>query len=185
MLAGDINVHPGPTTTRNIPELSRLLNCKGIKTFHQNVRGLFKNIDKLRALVTDFSNMDIITLSETHINTDSFNNNTELYSIPGYTFIHKNRHMGTHGGVGMYISENIKWKWRLDLENNILEGIWIKVFQKHLKGFIIGTMYRPPDSSKYLPRDFATVFNDTLNTILMDSKEVMLLGEMHIFSYYF
>ena len=66
LLAGDINGHPGPTTTRNIPELSRLLNCKGIKTFHQNVRGLFKNIDKLRALVTDFSNMDIITLSETH-----------------------------------------------------------------------------------------------------------------------
>jgi len=179
LLSGDIHVHPGPLNTRDIPELSKLLNNKGIKTFHQNVRGLFKNIDKLKALVCDFSNMDI-TLSETHINTDCFNNNTELYSIPGFTFIHKNRHKGTHGGVGMYISDKIKWRRRLDLESDVLEGLWIEIFQKNSKSFIIGTMCRPPHSSKYLPTDFATNFNKTLNTVVNESREVTLLGDLNI-----
>jgi hypothetical protein len=124
--------------------------------------------------------MDIITLSETHINTHSFNNISELYSIPGYTFVHKNRTSGTHGGVGMYISDRIKWKRRLDLESDNLEGIWIEILQNKSKSYIIGTMYRPPDSSKHLPSDFLTLLNDTLSTIMDESKEVTLLGDLNI-----
>ena len=119
ILSGDIELNPGP---RSMPELTKLLRCKGIKIFHQNVRGLFPNIINIRALIHDFRIMDIITLSETHINTKSCNNNVELYSIPGYAFIHRNRKIGTHGGVGIYISDRLKWKgekiWKTKIRCN-------------------------------------------------------------------
>ena len=55
--------HPGPTSTDteklHIEELSNLLKHRGIKIFHQNVRGLLTNIDKVKILFRDFKNIDI------------------------------------------------------------------------------------------------------------------------------
>ena len=55
-----------------IEELSNLLKHRGIKIFHQNVRGLLTNVDKVK-IFRDFQNMDILTLSGTHINDNTYN----------------------------------------------------------------------------------------------------------------
>ena len=36
--------------------------------------------------------------------------------IPGFQFVHKNRIAGEGGGVAMYLSDDLKWKRRTDLE---------------------------------------------------------------------
>ena len=54
----------------------------------------------------------------------------------------------------MYIKENIDYTRREDLENVAVEGIWLEVFIKHSKPFIVGIIYRPPSSSKYISRNF-------------------------------
>ena len=58
LVCGDIEPHPGPTNTDieklHIEELSNLLRHRGIKIFHQNVRGLLTNIDKVKLLFRDF-----------------------------------------------------------------------------------------------------------------------------------
>ena len=63
LVCGDIEPHSGPTSTDieklHIEELSNLLKHRGIEIFHQNVRGLLTNIDKVNILFRDFKNIDI------------------------------------------------------------------------------------------------------------------------------
>ena len=91
ILCGDIETLPGPST--NPIELTRLLDSKGIHLFHQNICGLFYK----KALVEEFLNrsnkIDILTLSETHIDPSEVENlqpdEESVYDIPGYTFVNK------------------------------------------------------------------------------------------------
>ena len=83
LMSGDIESCPGPYS-RDIPALKQLLKQRGLAVFHQNVRGLFSNINLVSELFQSFSGIDILTLSETHIQKDSENNG--LYDIPGYSF---------------------------------------------------------------------------------------------------
>ena len=82
--------------------------------------------------------------------------------------------------MAMYIKESINWERRYDLENDGVEGIWIEVFVKNSKSFLLATCYRPPDGSNYLPSDF----NDNLNVMLGDgvreSKEIIMLGDFNV-----
>ena len=175
LLAGDVETDPGP-----VPELKNLSSLGGGKFFHQNVRGLLQNIDKVKILLKDYPKIDILTISETHINSNSYNDNIELYKIPGYTFINRNRRKGKSGGVGMYISDTLKWERRDDLEDPLLEATWIEIFQKSTKSFLLGTMYRPPAGSKYLLNKFNTLLDHMLSVINVESKEILLLGDMNI-----
>ena len=153
LVCGDIESHPCPTNADvkklQIEELSNLLKHRGIKTFHQNVRGLLTSIDKVKILFRDFKNIDILTLSETHINDDTCNDNAKLYEVPGFKFIYRNRKNGTHGGVAMYVSNKIQFDCRKDLEENMLECIWIEIYIKKSDNYLIGIIYRPPDGSNY------------------------------------
>ena len=65
LLCGDIETCPGPD--RCIPELNALLKKRGIKIFHQNVRGLLSNIAFVAELLRSFPAIDILTLSETQL----------------------------------------------------------------------------------------------------------------------
>ena len=91
LLSGDIETCPGPS-------FSEFRKMRGMKIIHQNIRGLFHNISHFSAVLEKYNNIDIITLSETHIR---LHDNIELFSIPGYRFISKPRLNGFGGGVGM------------------------------------------------------------------------------------
>ena len=174
LLCGDIEIQPGP----NNVEVTELMANRGIKVLHQNVRGLFANFEKIEIFLTNFKNTDILTLSETHINTH--NNISDLYFIPGYTFLHHERKKSKGGGVGIYISNRIKWKRRNDLEHENIECLWIEIIQEKAKNFLVGTLYRPPSSSKFLPINFETFLNDMLLRITSESLEIILLGDVNI-----
>ena len=98
---------------------------KGLKIFHQNVRGLFTNFTFLQKLFKECKNIYILSLSETHIN--GYNNNNELYQIHGYDFVQRNRKHGKGGGVAVYLKD-IQWNRRFDLEKENVEKIWIEIF---------------------------------------------------------
>ena len=67
LLCGDIELCSGPTNTN---EFTRFLSLKGLKIFHHNIRGLFNNIENVTELFSRYKHIDILTLSETHINHD-------------------------------------------------------------------------------------------------------------------
>ena len=73
LMCGDIEQCPGPP----FPELSNLSRNKGIKMLHQNLRGLFNKIPDIQIILYEF-NLHVLTLSETHINSNNYNDEDSL-----------------------------------------------------------------------------------------------------------
>ena len=156
------------------------INTRGMKIVHQNVRGLFNNLLGLQEFIERHRAVDILTVSETHIVDDRYDDNEHLYKIPGYVFINRNRKHGLGGGVAMYIKESIDWVRRDDLENDSIECIWLEVFVKNSKSFLLATCYRPPDGSNYLPPDLNDNLNEMLGVCIRESKEIIMLGDFNV-----
>ena len=175
LMCGDVEQCLGPL----FPELSNISRNKRMKMPHQNIRRLFNKIPDIQIILHEF-NLHVLTLSETHINCNNYNDEDSLYDIPGCDFIKKNRIKGPDGGVAMYISNTLKWQRRYDLERDDLESIWIEIFPQNTKSFLLSTIYRPPDGSKYLFKSVNTLLNDTLNVISCESKECIIMGDTNI-----
>lgn len=184
LLCGDIERCPGPICPndkiRNITKMISLLGKRGIKIFHQNVRGLFSNINLVSVLFQRFRGIDVLTLSETHIESD--NEHSALYDIPGYSFVSRPRKAGKGGGVGVYMSDDISWDHRNDLEVEEIESVWIEIWpsRQHCKGILLATIYRPPDASKYLHKGFNAVLYSMVTKASAESKEMLVLGDMNV-----
>ena len=129
---------------------------------HQNIRGLFNKILDIQIILHEF-NLHVLTLSETYIISNNYNDEDSLYDIPGYYFIKKNRTKGPGGGVLIFISNTLKWQRRYNLEREDL-------FPYNAKSFLLSTIYRPPYQSKYFFKNFNTLLNDTLNVISSERK---------------
>ena len=89
---GDIESQLGPT---NNSEFKTLISKKGIKFCHQNIRGLYGNIDEVWEILLS-CNFDIFSLSETSISEDFHDG---FFDIRGYSFIRRDRKSGQGGGV--------------------------------------------------------------------------------------
>lgn len=168
------------TTTGNDKKngLKDLLRKKGISVLHQNVRGLLNNFIAIEELISSNKNIDVLTLSETHI--CSSEDNEKLYSVPNYNFESRNRSKGTGGGVAVYVRKDIDYVRRIDLENDSLENIVIEIIINKSKNFLIATHYRPPNTSKYLCKNFKEEFDKSLSLYCSESKELILLGDMNV-----
>ena len=100
LMCGDVKSCPGPDHY-NIEELHNLCKQRGLVFVHQNIRGLSSNFESLCALIDSHPNIDVITLSETHLSRDE---NIDLYKINGYDLIVRSRGKGEMGGgVAVYI----------------------------------------------------------------------------------
>lgn len=172
LLSGDIETCPGPVVEsieRTNEELEILLQQRGLRIFHQNTRSLWSNFAHVSELLTSFSGLDILTLSETHIGDETCN----LYNVEGYTFESRPRKAGKGVGVAVYIRKGIVWSRRYDLEIDEIEGIWIEIFLPRSKPFLICILYRPPDVSDYLHNNFTNLLNlmICLLTLVMIQKK--------------
>jgi hypothetical protein len=98
----------------------------------------------------------------------------------GYDFVSKARLTGKGGGVAAYISDNITWIRRNDLEDEAIECIWLEIKLKHAKNVRIGIVYRPPDRSKHLCSNFNYAFSDMLLSVTADGKEALLLRDCNV-----
>lgn len=158
-------------------DFKKFLKKKGLKICHQNIRGLLGNFCALQEFVSSHGNVDVLTLSETHISNNERNEN--LYKLSGYNFESRIRNSGKGGGVAVYVKENISYIRRKDLESENIENIVIEIIIKESKNVLIATHYRPPNSSKHLCKDFNDIFNESLSRCCSESKETILLGDLN------
>ena len=121
----------------------------------------------------------MICVYETHIMDSDNSDNSNWYSLHGYVFLQQNRNVGTGGGVGIFLKQEIKFKCRYDLENH-LESLWIEICLKNSKSVLIGCHYRPPEGSKYLINNFSEVFEEQLTNLVKTNKEIIILGDFSI-----
>eukprot|EP00112_Aurelia_sp_Birch-Aquarium-sp1_P015555 Seg346.1 transcript_id=Seg346.1/GoldUCD/mRNA.D3Y31 product="hypothetical protein" protein_id=Seg346.1/GoldUCD/D3Y31 len=176
----EVEDHTVEPTTDNqqqyeLPELTELLARKGLKILHQNIRGLLAHKQNICHILGDFKGIHILSLSETHLAADE----EAECQILGYDFLGKPRTSGQGGGTGIYISQSVPFQRRLDLEDNDIECIWIEILFPKSKGFLIGVIYRPPDSSKHLPENFNETFESMLSTVVSEDKECILTGDIN------
>ena len=145
------------------------------------MRGLSSNLDHIAELLKSFPNMDVLTLSKTHLQQGKTDENPEaLYSIPGYSFVNKPRKSGKGGGVAAYISDKLTYNRRLDLENDELECIWLEMKPIKSSSYLIGIIYRPPASSKHLPKNVNDSFDEMLKKSCESSLETILMGDVNV-----
>ena len=72
---------------------------------------------------------------------------TNAFQIEGYqTPFRKDNTTNNEGGLLVYVKKGIHVKRREDLETNGISCIWLEFIQEQGKPFLIGNLYRPPDS---------------------------------------
>ena len=149
MQAGDIHPNPGPATasTSSISSLASVSSAfnfsklsNHLSVVHYNVQGL---VPKLDLLTTELNEFDILAFTETWLNPSVPTNDLTIdsYKIPE----RKDRPGDSHGGVILYVKNNIHYTRRHDLELRGVESIWIELTLKH-KHILFGVFYRPPNS---------------------------------------
>ena len=105
-----------------------------LRVLHLNIQGLSSKYDDLNIMLSQLLDvhvkLDVILLCETFIN----DHNAELFNIPGYTFIHRNRSTMVRGGVAIYIRDSIRFKLRDDItifREGEFESLFIDITDKH------------------------------------------------------
>ena len=127
LLCGDVHPNPGPV----------VIDTK-LSIVHNNICSL---ANKVLLVETELKKFDVITLSETWLK-DSIPN--EKIHIKGFLPPFRLDREG-HGGVAIYVKEDILCTYRPDLEVDNLEAIWVET-KIDQNTFLIGCFYRPPSA---------------------------------------
>ena len=89
------------------------------------------------------------------------------------------------GGVALFISDNIPFKRRQDLENPAFECMWVWLrphrLQRPLSGIITAVVYCRPDKSAQDRRDLVTYLSDTIDIILFRCPDygIVIIGDFN------
>ena len=149
LLAGDVELNPGPGSTDSISISGDLSDDSIIDVsiferifsiVHYNIQSF---IGKLDLIQTELSHFDVTALSETWL---SNNVSTDEILFPNYQRpFRKDRTNNSYGGVIIYVKETIPCKRRSDLEIDGLECVWLEIKLK-AKIILLSVFYRPPNS---------------------------------------
>ena len=180
MQAGDIHPNPGPAiaSTSSISSLASVSSVfnfsklsNHLSVVHYNVQSL---VPKLDLLTTELSEFDILAFTETWLNPSVPTNDLTIdsYRIPE----RKDRPGDSHGGVILYVKNNIHYTRRQDLELRGVESIWIELTLKH-KHILFGVFYRPPNSEAVI---FSAI-EDSIN-LAVDSgvNDIIITGDFNL-----
>ena len=101
---------------------------------------------------------------------------TNAFQIEGYqTPFRKDNTTNNGGGLLVYVKKGIHVKRREDLETYDISCIWLEIIQEKGKSFLIGNLYRPPDSRiEYNDR-----FEDFMDKVSNEGKEIILMGDFN------
>ena len=113
----------------------------------------------------------ILGITETHL--------SSLINYREIQIVRNDRSKGAGGSVCAYIRNDLSWHRRPDLENDKIEAIWTEISISKSKPISICFVYRPPDTSKYLIKDFDDVFSNMMSTSRIENKEIILAGDLN------
>ena len=150
--------------------------CDSFSLLHLNIRSLHCNASKLTDLLSNVNlKFSLIGISETWLNDSS-----SSVDIDGYSFVHKSRENRSGGGVGLYVSSNLNFKFRCDLDfllPNVAESLFIEIVKPQGKNIVTGVIYRPPNQNA---DEFLTMTNELLSKISNENKVCYLMGDFNL-----
>jgi hypothetical protein len=155
LLSGDVELNPGPNA---------------ITMCHINIRGL--SAPKLLAIKHGIQHYyDIITFSETFLSSNS----THDLRLDGYQPIVRKDRDTFGGGVAAYLSNNLAYVRRHDLEMLDTECLWLQVNTSSTK-FLIAVVYRPPNSDNMFWEHLETMYD---NAISLSVMPIIFAGDLN------
>ena len=116
-----------------------------------------------------------IVLTETHLNQ---NINDNEIKIDGYNLYRKDRTDRSHGGVAIYVNDNVDSQIYKSFSNKVCEFLSVKL-KIHSKYIILASLYRPPDTTSH---EFNEVIKFVLENHLKNDSanhEIILFGDFN------
>lgn len=111
-MCGDINPNPGPTSPLfDTLHMVRDKGKHGISIGHSKI-------------LIEHTNLDILTVSETHLTQDIHNDEV---NIDGYQILRKDRAHKAGGGVAIYFKSALDCTWLSKYDDEDIETIWIEL----------------------------------------------------------
>ena len=145
-----------------------------------NARSVRAKLDELTAqLLTVHMDIAIITQSWLHDLIDS-----NILTIPGYNIVRRDRCNRIGGGVCAFVSSEIPFKRRSDLESPEHECLWLWLrphrLPRPLSGIICGVVYFP-EAPAQVQRDRTMYIIETLDSVKTSYPDcgVVLLGDFN------
>ena len=126
------------------------LSSRGINIGHLNIQAMcgekLGKLSELKIMLTlsENNNLHVLGLSETklkdHKTTDVFKVN--IFQTP----FRRDDDSNGGGGLLVYVKIVINARRREDLETHNISCVWLEILPPKSKSFLVGNMYRPPDS---------------------------------------
>ena len=129
---------------------------------------------KIDILEPELSTFDLVSLSETWLN-DSISTEDLLFNDFKAPF-RRDRVGDSHGGIIVYVKNDIPCKRRQDLELFNIECIWLELNIKNRK-LLVGTFYRPPSSSPQVLTDIESSIGLAVDTGITD---IVITGDFNL-----
>lgn len=173
---GDIETNPGPdfevsfsSSSSNMSKNESILQNK-FSLVHYNVQSLMSKKD---ILFSELHHFDVISITETWLDNRTSDQDAEL---PGYNTYRRDRIGDNHGGICVYVNNNIFSKRRNDLELRDVECIWVEILT-HNKKVLIGTFYRPPNSHSMT---LTSIENSVGLAIDTNIENILITGDFNL-----
>ena len=177
-------------TYHNIDFLNQKLEKRGndeLFIMHFNARSLSKNIEEIQSLIAIIKDSpDIICISETKLHDDKIDWQSNLVKLPGYALVYNNSTTQA-GGVGIYVSEKLKFcvKHELNLNVSNCESLFIELNLNNEankqnggnKNILVGCAYRHP---KVQTEAFVNEFCEKLGSFASKNIPIIVLGDINI-----
>lgn len=159
--------------------LSFNLTSKGFNFGHLNIQGICgKQMTKfleLKAILTAPENrsLQVFGISESKLKDHKM---SRCFNVVGFQKPFRKDNMSNGGGgIIVYVRNGLNVKRRIDLETNDISCIWLEILPQKGKSFLIGNMYRPPNSKI----EFNDRFENFIDTVSQEGKEFILLGDFN------
>ena len=164
-----------------LPDDFSILENEGnkLKVLHLNIRGLPSKINDLKNLLSILEKrnvtIDIVMLCETFVN--EYNRN--ICTIPNFHFEEIHRQNMARGGVGLFISDKLKYKVRADLsifEEGLFESIFVEIYNSN-KHIVAGEVYRIPSTNE---RSFIDKYSSIIQRVNEENKDLVIGADQNM-----
>ncbi|MEW8548321.1 MAG: endonuclease/exonuclease/phosphatase family protein, partial [Candidatus Thiodiazotropha sp.] len=180
MLSNDIEKNPGPSseslseisfTSSDTSSLLSNINIKNkFSAVHYNVQSL---VNKTEILESELSDFDVICITESWLHGTI---SDDEIKFEDYTVFRRDRVGDSHGGVCVYVKNNLHTRRRNDLEMQNLECVWVEITTHHKK-ILIGTFYRPPNS----PNDTMAQIENSIGLATdTNIQDILIMGDFNL-----
>ena len=141
--------------------------------YYTNADGLGNKINELQAL-SDIHKFDVICISETlpkfTISPDRKADYT--YTMDNYTSYHK----VTGRGVSIYVKSTLKSE-QIEFTTNFNDNVWVSIDLGYNTTFLIGCLYRSPNSSESNNELLLSILNETK---LKRNSRLVIVGDFNL-----